>query len=169
MFQPEAQTQQYRQAMHQREQQIEQLLRHLELKDASYAENFSLTRISSSNTLPHEWLKPTTLLVEYYFSGEELLALAISAQEIKVYRQLISRTRLERELKTLPLALQKVSPDRALKFLANTQARLGLLYQALFAPIAQWAAHFQELVFVPSGGLHHLPFQALYNPVTAAI
>ena len=153
-----------RDELRRREKGIESLTLQLQVRNSAYAEDLSLSEITSES--PQPWLDQQTLLVEYYIRGDEVLALAISANEKRVFRNLTNLSRLEVALKKLSLVLQNTQPHLAGRFLTSTQAQLAHLYTELFAPLFQWAAGFQKLIFVPHGPLHHLPFQALWNRAT---
>ncbi|HEX2916514.1 MAG TPA: CHAT domain-containing tetratricopeptide repeat protein [Chloroflexia bacterium] len=144
-----------------REKKIEQLLRALQVRNSAYAEDFSLIEVQSE--LPQACLDPDTLLVEYYIVREEVLALAISRDEIKLYRDLSSLSKLERAINNLALVLQHMEPQIAPRFLASTQAQLYNLYRQILEPLAGLAARYSRLIIVPHGPLHHLPFHALWN------
>jgi CHAT domain-containing protein len=146
------------------EKKIEEILLTLQIRNSAYAEDFSLTEVSSES--PQPWLATGSLIVEYYINGQEVLALAISANEKRVYRHLITLDKLEDTLKRLSIVLQGMPPQFAAKFLVNTQAHLAALYRSLFEPMAAWAKNFRQLIFVPHGPLHHLPFHALWHRET---
>jgi|GEM_PF-1206125 len=147
-----------------REKQIEQILMQLQIRNAAYAEDSSLLEVTSES--PQPWLDQDTLLVEYYIARDEVLALAISADQKRVFRNLIPAGKLARLIDTLSLSLQNMKPHLAGKFLGATQAQLNNLYKALFAPLAEFASGFRHLIFVAHGPLHYLPFHALWNSST---
>ncbi len=150
--------------LHKLEKQIEQILMQLQIRNAAYAEDSSLIEVTSES--PQPWLDQDTLLVEYYIARDEVLALAISATEKRVFRNLIPAGKLARSIDTLSLSLQNMKPHLAGKFLGATQAQLNNLYKALVGPIAEFATGFRHLIFVAHGPLHYLPFHALWNSNT---
>ncbi len=151
----------WRQALRRCEKEIEALRWQLQVQDSDYAEDFSLSEVTSES--PEPWLDADTLLVQYYIAREEVLAVAISAHERRVYRGLLPLRELKRELLKLSSVLQNTLPQYTEAQLPATQGRLGNLWRSLFEPVAEWAHDFQHLIFVPHGPLHRLPFQALYN------
>jgi CHAT domain-containing protein len=120
--------------------------------------DFSLERIQ--NVLPED-----ATLVEYYSSGERLLAGVVSKGGIEI----VPVSLVSRVLHTLHLFRFQISKFRMgaayverfeRPLLQATNAHLSELYTELIAPIEK-LVDAKHLVFVPHGALHFLPFHAL--------
>jgi CHAT domain-containing protein/predicted negative regulator of RcsB-dependent stress response len=143
-----------------------ELLRTLRELSANERENatleaptdFSLARLQS--TLPMN-----TTLVEYYSTGDRLIAALVTRERIKITA--VSRvSRILHFLNLLRFQLSKFRMGAAYThrfeqpLLSATQGHLEALYTELIAPIREHLTA-KHLIFVPHGALHFLPFHAL--------
>lgn len=122
--------------------------------------DFSLARLQS--TLP-----PHTALVEYYSTGDRLIAAVITHEKIKIAAvSVVSRVVHFLHLLRFQLSKFRMGAAYAHRFeqplLSATHAHLEALYAELIAPIRQHLDA-RHLIFVPHGALHFLPFHALRN------
>ncbi len=112
-------------------------------------------------------LPPETMLVEYFQVGDAFVAFAIGARTLRVER-LASVATVERLLRLLRAQLGKfLLPERLRRQMADldgsrTRRILGELYRELLAPLRD-ALDCDQLLVVPHGALHALPFQALWT------
>jgi CHAT domain-containing protein len=120
--------------------------------------DFSLERIQAA--LPED-----AVLIEYYSSGERLIAGVVS----KAGLEIIPVSLMSRVLHTLHLFRFQISKFRMgaayvqrfeRPLLQAAHAHLADLYTELIAPVEKLIG-VKHLVFVPHGALHFLPFHAL--------
>jgi len=122
--------------------------------------DFSLTRLQS--TLPRD-----TALIEYYSTGDRLLAAVITRESIKITAvSLVSRVVHLLHLLRFQLSKFRMGAAYVHRFeqplLSATQGHLETLYTELLAPVREHV-NSKHLIFVPHGALHFLPFHALRN------
>src|SRR5260370_2121431 len=120
--------------------------------------DFSLARLQS--TLPTD-----TALVEYYSTGDRLLAAVVTRDTIKITAvSVVFRVILFLHLLRFQLSKFRMGAAYAHRFeqplLSATQGHLEALYAELIAPIREHLKA-KHLIFVPHGALHFLPFHAL--------
>jgi len=120
--------------------------------------DFSLEKIQA--TIP-----ANATLIEYYSSGDRLLAAIVSRNSVRIAPvTVLSRVVNFLHLLRFQIAKFRMGTAYTQRFeqplLAATQSHLESLYSELIAPIA---AHLttKHLIFVPHGPLHFLPFHAL--------
>jgi CHAT domain-containing protein/Tfp pilus assembly protein PilF len=145
------------------ENELLRTLRELPANEREYAtleapEDFSLARLQS--TLPSD-----TALVEYYSTGDRLIAAVITRKTIKIAAvSVVSRVVHFLHLLRFQLSKFRMGAAYAHRFeqplLCATQAHLESLYAELIAPIRE-LLNAKHLIFVPHGALHFLPFHAL--------
>src|SRR6267142_161047 len=120
--------------------------------------DFSLARLQS--TLPMD-----TAWVEYYSSGDRLIAAVVTRETIKITAISVV-SRVIHFLHLLRFQLSKFRMGAAYThhfeqpLLSATQGHLEALYAELIAPIREHL-NAKHLIFVPHGALHFLPFHAL--------
>lgn len=102
---------------------------------------------------------PDETLMEYYYEGEELWVFLLSRESLHAVK--LDGANLVAEVSQVRTALQD---PRSQRYLALAQA----LYQRLFKPIEPHLAT-RDLVLVPHGVLHYLPFSALHDGTGSVI
>jgi len=122
--------------------------------------DFSLARLQS--TLPMD-----TALVEYYSTGERLIAAVVTRETIKITAvSVVSRVIHFLHLLRFQLSKFRMGAAYVHRFeqplLSATQGHLEALHAELIAPIREHLSA-KHLIFVPHGALHFLPFHALRN------
>jgi CHAT domain-containing protein len=116
-----------------------------------------------------EALAPDAALVEYFMSGDKVMAFCLSPDRFEVVQDICSRDALKKrfELLRFQLSRRSIQPapqkNREPALLSNIQEHLAELYRMLVDPIAGFLADRQSLIFVPFGFLHYLPFHALFD------
>lgn len=120
--------------------------------------DFSLARLQSA--LPSD-----TALVEYYSTGDRLIAAVVTRKSIQITAvSVVSRVAHFLHLLRFQLSKFRMGAAYAQRFeqplLSATQSHLEGLYAELLAPIREHLDA-KHLVFVPHGALHFLPFHAL--------
>jgi len=131
--------------------------RSIEIKEKVSAvapELYSLVSVSvPSPSEIQSLVAPDETIIEYYYFGEDLYVFIITDNGIKAQR--LGGTNLVGEVEDLRKALE--TPD------SRSYSELsGKLYDRLIRPI-EHIVHTKNLVIVPHGILHYLPFSALYN------
>ncbi len=146
-----------------RENELLRSLRELPANEREYATleapaDFSLARVQS--TLPSN-----AALVEYYSTGDRLIAAVVTRDTIKITAvSVISRVVHFLHLLRFQLSKFRMGVAYAHRFeqplLSATKGHLEALYSELIAPIREHLKT-KHLIFVPHGALHFLPFHAL--------
>jgi len=150
---------------HEYEQEITHLRLRLEavgLGHLDVAQPLSLEEIQAM-------LPPEAHLLAYYIAGDELLAFVVAPhQEVKVHRWLTTRSKLTPALDRLGMQWNRfrLGDEYVNRHLAtlerSARAALADLYDQLVRPLAD-DLEGEELIIVPHGPLHGVPFQALYD------
>ena len=113
------------------------------------------------------FLNDDTSLLEYFFTRDTVLAAVLSKKTLEI-TPVTSLARISEPLRLLRFQLSKLqlqqqaSENTSLNSLPATVAHLQALYSELVAPIRQRLAG-RQLVIVPHGLLHYLPFHALHD------
>lgn len=114
------------------------------------------------NVLPRD-----AVLVEYFAIDGQIYAAVLSAKSLEI-RPVVRASQVTQRLRMLHFQLSKFHLDRAyvLRFEASllraTQGHLQALYQDLIAPVEDLLVA-RDLIIVPYGPLHSLPFHALFD------
>ncbi len=165
---------QARREMQQRERRIEHLLEQLQLRLAGDLVSRSRSQWTDSIvTSLRSKLDHTTLMLEYYLTGQDLYIFQVTCDGIDVHIERDAVPRLERLLSlwrvNLDLAAQASgAKDRAQAFAGLQENSLGLLqrlYDLLLRPVASKLSTCERLTIVPYGMLHYLPFHCLFDGV----
>jgi CHAT domain-containing protein/Tfp pilus assembly protein PilF len=148
-----------------RENELLRTLRELPAHEREYATleapaDFSLAKLQA--TLPVD-----TALIEYYSTGDRLVAAVVTRDAINITPvTVVSRVVHFLHLLRFQLSKFQIGATYTQRFehplLQATQGHLEALYAELVAPLREHlnATH---LIFVPHGSLHFLPFHALRN------
>jgi CHAT domain-containing protein len=114
-----------------------------------------------------QFLDDDTALLEYFFTGDRILAVVLTNKSLEI-TPVTTASRLSDSLRLLRFQLGKFQLNQHLAEAASanayraTLAHLGDLYSELIAPVrAQLRG--RQLVVVPHGVLHYLPFHALHD------
>jgi len=150
---------------HQHEQEITRLRLRLEAVGPGYldaARPLSLKAVQAT-------LSPEARLLAYYIAGDELLAFVVSSHpDVKVYRRLATPgelapilDRLGMQWNRFRLGAEHVARHQA-TLERSARAALADLYDLLVRPLAD-DLDGEQLIIVPHGPLHGVPFHALYD------
>lgn len=112
-------------------------------------------------------LPADTALVEYFSVQERDLACVLTRDSLQISPVTVqSRVRKLLQLLQFQLSKFRLDPEYVSRFseslLESTQAHLKSLYEELIAPIRS-LLNSKNLVFVPHGLLHYVPFHALHD------
>jgi CHAT domain-containing protein len=145
------------------ENELLRSLRELPASEREYATleapaDFSLARLQCS-------LPSNAALVEYYSTGDRLVAVVVTRETLKITAvSVVSRVVHLLHLLRFQLSKFRMGTAYAHRFeqplLTATIGHLEALYSELIAPIRE-QLNTKHLIFVPHGALHFLPFHAL--------
>ena len=149
-----------------KEQELARTLREISAVDPEYA---SLQQVSIANLESvSETLPERTTLVEYFTTGDEILAFIVSRTGARVVRRLCPAGRILNVQERLGFQIEKFLLGRdyiaahADQILQSTRRRLQDLYQYLVAPLID-QIRTPHIAIVPHGTLHFLPFHAFFD------
>ena len=163
-----------RREMRNRERSIEQLLEQMQLRLAGDLATRSRTNWTDSIvTTLWQKIDRSTLLLEYYLTGQDLYIFQLTRQGVDARIVPGAVPKLERLLSlwrvNLDLASQASgAQDRAQAFAGLQENSLGLLqrlYEIVLKPVESALDNCAHLVIVPYGPLHYLPFHCLFDGV----
>jgi len=166
---PEDKTRERLESLHEKAQSHEkELLRTLRELPAHERENATLETPSELSlkelqaTLPQD-----ATLIEYFSTGERLIAAVISRTEIHILPvTVMSRVAHFLQLLRFQLSKFRMGTEYVSRFqeplLRATHSHLESLYSELIAPLRAFVQG-KHLIIVPHGTLHFLPFHALRN------
>ncbi len=122
--------------------------------------DFSLEKLQAA-------IPADTALIEYYSTGDRLVAAVVTRNSIEITPiTVFSRVLHFLHLLRFQLSKFRMGATYTQRFeqplLQATQSHLESLYAELIAPLRQHL-HAKHLIFVPHGPLHFLPFHALKN------
>jgi len=147
-------TKQIRNTLMQAQNEYEELLQKIKLNNPSYGELITAQPVSFSDLQAR--IDPKTAVLSYWIRNKELVLWLITHSGV------ISKT-VSIDKNDLTTIIEKTR--RAIQSNSNVTATSGLsdLYQLLVAPVEDNLAPFSNLVIIPNGPIHFLPFQALIN------
>jgi CHAT domain-containing protein len=155
-------------ALNDRATDLEQEISRLRLQIESGPVAASLMQPLPFTTL-RQTLRPNQTLLAYHLLDDELLAFVYRAGELRVVRQPDSLASLKNHLVSLTVEWQRFQADPAFiqrhlpRLTQSAQHILQALHQLLIAPLTELLAGSEQLVIIPHGLLHHLPFAALFD------
>jgi CHAT domain-containing protein len=149
------------------EEKITALWHQLLIHNADYARDASLWEVRAE-ALPS--LSPGSILIEFFSIDNQWVVFLISSagEEISVQaiRLQITTREIENLLQRLRVNLGFIARSalpQVENLIQNAQGILQQLYRGLFAPLVPLVGEVPNLVIIPHGPLHYLPFQALYD------
>ncbi len=128
-----------------------------------------MRHISASPILPETvqaYLRDDTALVEYFIIQDKFVAFVVTNEQVRVFRLPTSVAEVRRALAFLQLNLKTVvnsSPEQLECLTYNATHLLQRLSNLLFRPLQQMLKPYAQLIIVPHGVLHQLPFHALHD------
>jgi tetratricopeptide (TPR) repeat protein len=161
---PEEERRQARQQLLDLERRITAAWHRLLVRNAAYARDAALWQVRSEPAQPH--LDEHTVLLEYFSVHGQLVAFLVTRADVQVARLPATIADIQRLVRLLRLNMTTVpaSPAGRIAALAgNARTLLRDLFERLVAPLAATLAGFPDLIVVPHGPLHYLPFQALHD------
>ncbi len=148
------------------EQQITAVWHKLLVRNAAYAQDAALWQVHVEPVQPY--LDDETVLLEFFSLQERLVAFVVTRNDIQAITLPATTAQVQQllqllwlNLRAVPHAHQQAARQAALA--TNARGVLHKLYQALLAPVQAHLTGFRQLVIVPHGALHYLPFHALFD------
>lgn len=131
-------------------------------RNAAYAQDMALSHVRTNVQVEEiqEKLAADTLLVEYFVVGGGYVAFVVSAEKIEAFPLSATTTEIQRLQKSLQLDFQTVAGGRQTR---RSKKTLQKLHKKLWQPLASVAQAYQQIIVVPHGTLHYLPFHALHD------
>ena len=150
----DADVKQFRNALAQAQTEYEELIQKIKLNNPSYAEMVTAEPVNLSDLQSR--LDGKTALLEYWISDKYLILWMITHSNITGKMVRIEQDKLSDLIEMTRRSIQFNSPG-------ETARGLSELYQLLLAPVEDDLVSYSNLVIIPNGSLHFLPFQALIN------
>lgn len=141
--------------------ELQKRWRHPDLAAAPHNPIWTVSSAEMQQALP-----PSTLLLEYYTTEQAVVVFGLSQEDMWIRQLPISRGALAEQLDALRFQMNKFSYGSAYRhrhaaaLLQSTNELLVTFYAQLIAPLPEIHS-FQQLIIVPHGLLHYLPFHAL--------
>jgi len=141
--------------------EITRQLRHSRRERGGPGENLNLESLQ-------RFLGPDKVLVEFANINDELLAFIVTDSEVNVVRELCLLSEIGAEVAKFRFQIDSLRFGSAAirrhlpALTARVQQHLGTLYEKLIGPLKHLCQD-RDLVIVPTGKLHYLPFHALYD------
>lgn len=156
----------YRHSVLRCERQIGQLFRRMETDAPEFAEiqrmeGASLTDLRAA-------LEPGETVVEYFTTGDRVSAFVASRDEVRVARDITSKSEIDRCIATLRFQIDKFNYGSDYveahfgQLRRATNEVLSQLHSNIFAPLEAMVTGYR-LIVIPHGALHYVPFHALYD------
>lgn len=150
------------------ERRMDANVERLHVRNAAYAEDASF---NAELHFDQSFLPPQTVLIEYFITHEQLQAFVVTQDKIVAVAELGSLTNLNRLLSLLRFNLANAAYSMANATAAKRNSLLNTarnlfqqLYNILIVPLEPHLENYQNLLIVPHGPLHYLPFHALFDP-----
>ena len=146
---------QLREALVSAQSEYEDIIQKIKLHSPAYAEMVSAQPVNPSDL--RSVLDDNSAVLAYWISSNELIIWFITRSDIICREIPVNDQYLGSIIEKARMAIESDSPLNELK------APLKLLYSMLIAPVESNLGHFRNLVIIPNGSLHFLPFQALVD------
>ncbi len=149
-----------------KEQELARTLREVSSEDPEYA-SLQQVSIATLDSVQAN-LREDTTLIEYFITGDEVLAFVISRSDAKVVRRLCPASRVSSQQERLRFQLEKFMlkgeylESHGQQILNSTRRHLQEMYNYLVAPFVG-SIRTPHVTIIPHGILHFLPFHAFFN------
>lgn len=145
---------QIREVLAESQSEYDDILQRIKLVNPAYTEMVAAEPVSLADLQGK--LDPTTAVLTYWISDKELIYWLITTSSITRKTVNIDRNSLANLIEKTRKSIESNSQSGA-------TAGLSQLYSLLLAPVEKDLASLTNLVIIPNGSLHFLPFQALIN------
>jgi CHAT domain-containing protein/predicted negative regulator of RcsB-dependent stress response len=146
---------QLREALVSAQSEYEDILQKIKLHSPAYAEMVSAQPVNPSEL--RSSLDDNSAVIAYWISSDELIIWFITRSDIVCREVPINEQYLESLIEQARKTIESDSPVNELK------PPLKSLYSLLVAPFESNLIHYPNLIIIPNGSLHFLPFQALVD------
>lgn len=144
------------------EKQLADLWQKLITRNADYARDAALWQVQIADARP--CLSTDEALIQYFASGDQLIAFVVTRERVIAHRLPISATIVRQKQQQLQLSFaigQRTGQFAPLR--ASARHLLSQLHDGLITPLLADCQNARQLIIVPHGVLHYLPFAALYD------
>lgn len=145
---------QLREALASTQTEYEDIIQRIKLHNPAYAEMVTVQPVNLSDLKAS--LDDRTAVLAYWLSSNELIYWLITKSGI-IYKSIPT------DEKALSLLVERTRRTIQSNSDDEVKKNLSLLYSLLIAPVEKDLALFPNLVIIPNGSLHFLPFQALID------
>ncbi len=158
-------TEDWRKALHKREHELQRLENRLASTrgvSGLYAPPVDLA--ATQSLLPEK-----AAIIEYFIANDEVLAFVITRSSIKVYRNLINIDELTEKIRRFQFQVNRAlrrgatDGDRGERLLNDALRELETIHDSIIAPMQSELETLNQLIVVPHGPLHLVPFGALWD------
>jgi CHAT domain-containing protein/Tfp pilus assembly protein PilF len=132
-----------------------ELLQKIKLNNPAYADMVSVQPVSPADLQSR--LDPSTAMLAYWLSDDELFIWLVKNKEITGRKIEVTTSRLSSLVENTRRAIQSNDEEAS-------KEGLAALYRLLIYPVEDKLGGINNLVIIPNGPLHFIPFQALINP-----
>ncbi|MEW6743289.1 MAG: CHAT domain-containing tetratricopeptide repeat protein [Planctomycetota bacterium] len=162
----------FRADLDRRERELAELRKMLRAVDREFSDLHGFYAVQADDV--RSTLQPSETLLEYFITGEEILLFVVRNDEILVRTCPTARNRVVHSLQGLRFQLDKFlygsdySKAHGAALRRSVDRHLNDLYDQLLAPISELIDQ-RDLLIVPHGPLHYVPFHALRDRNTYVI
>jgi CHAT domain-containing protein len=145
------------------EEEIRVLWHRLLARNTAYSRDASLWQVYTG--LEQSSLDAGTLMIEYFMLDKGLAAFLISRDSITAFRLSVSTEDVNRQRQRLWHNFNTLNhmPQLAVALTGKAQYILREFYRLLIEPFAGQLKPFRQLIIVPHGPLHYVPFHAFFD------
>jgi len=145
---------QLRDALASAQAEYEDIIQRIKLHNPAYAEMVTVQPVNLPDL--QAGLDDRTAVLAYWISNNELIYWLITRSGITYKTVPVDDNSLAKMVEKTRRSIQSNATD-------ETKANLSQLYSVLIAPVENKLTSLPNLVIIPNGSLHFLPFQALIN------
>jgi len=146
--------QQLRETLESTQEEYEEIIRRIKLYNPAYAEMVTVQPVNLAD-LEAE-IDEQTAVLTYWISGNQLIMWLIARSGILFKSIPIDEQSVSMLVERARRSIQSNSMD-------NIRPDMSMLYSLLIKPVEDKLPNYRNLVIIPNGSLHFLPFQALMN------
>jgi CHAT domain-containing protein/predicted negative regulator of RcsB-dependent stress response len=146
--------QQLRKTLSSAQSEYEDIIRRVKLYNPAYAEMVAVQPVNLADL--KAGIDEQTAVLIYWISKNELIIWVITSSDI------ISKS-IPIDEKSVSLMVETARQSIRSNSMDKIKSDLSLLYSVLIQPVEEDLAPYPDLVIIPNGALHFLPFQALMN------
>lgn len=158
-------TDDWRKALHKREHELQRLENRLaSTRGVSGLFAPPVNLAATQSLLPEK-----AAILEYFIANDEVLAFVVTKKSVKVYRKLTTTEELTNQVRRFQFQVNRAlrrgatEGERGDRLLADTLRELSAIHSSIIAPMQSELKQVNQLIVVPHGPLHLLPFGALWD------